>query len=295
MKIVNASFEEIALNHPYKMIERVGRVCYKSENLIKDGSDIIFTKKILSFNHGSVLEHAYLVFEVLDKELFYRLESLHPHFLTFTNESRLLMSGNFRAFYELYLHFNNKDYYPLYAYLENIFKEVYPSNYKEYYQDNLFYKLTKKDILSLSEEEKDVHLSLTILFITDRGVSHELVRHRLASYAQESTRYCNYAKDKFAHEISFIKPLGLTSNQEEIWKKAMEEAERSYFALLENGAKAEVARSVLPNSLKTEIVCTCVLKEWKHIFMLRTDTKAHPDIRYIMNETKNYFKERGYL
>lgn len=295
MNIVEPSFVEIDLNHPYKMIERVGRVCYKSENLIKEGSELVFTKKILSFNHGSVLEHAYLVFEVLDKDLFYKLKEFNPKFLVFTDSSKLLISGNFRAFYELYLNYDNKEYYPLYAYLENLFSDIYPSKYKDYYKDGLFKKLTKSELISLPKEEKDVHLSITILFTTDRGVSHELVRHRLASYAQESTRYCNYSKDKFNHSISFIKPRGINEEQEKIWLKAMEEAESNYFALLEKGAKAEMARSVLPNSLKTEIVCTCTLNEWKHIFNLRCAPSAHPDIRYLMNETKNYFIERGYL
>ncbi len=295
MKEVQAGFIEIYDDLPYKMIERAGRVCYKSEDLIKEGSDITFTKKIMSFNHGSVLEHAYVVLEVTSLNLFHQMKIDAPKFLNFSEGSKLLVSGNFRAFYELYQNFKNDVYYPLYAYLEYLFPEVYPSTYQEYFRGHLFKKLTKEEISSLPSEEKDVHLSITILFTTDRGVSHELVRHRIASFAQESTRYCNYAKDKFHHEISFIKPLGINENQYPIWKKAMEEAEASYFTLLENGAKPDLARSVLPNSLKTEIVVSCVLKEWKHIFALRTASNAHIDIRTLMISLEAYFKEKHYL
>lgn len=248
MKVVAPTFQEISYDSPYKMIERAGRVCYKSENYIKEGSDVLFTKKILSFNHGSVLEHAYLVFEVLDRNLFSKMRSFSLKFLTFTESEKCLLSGNFRALYELYFSFEEESFYPFFAYLENLFPDIFPQKYQKYLRKDLFRKLEKSEICSLREEEKEVHLSITILFLTDRGVSHELVRHRLASYAQESTRYCNYSKDKFAHEISFVRPLNLTKEQEILWEEAMKNAEKSYFSLIESGAKAEQARSVLPNS-----------------------------------------------
>ena len=122
---------------------------------------------------------------------------------------------------------------------------------------------------------------IIVRFICDRGVSHELVRHRLCSFAQESTRFCNYSKNKFGGEITVIRPCFWTegSAQYKIWEYAMRDAEFAYMALLETGAKAEEARAVLPNSLATEIVVSANLREWKHIFKLRTSEFAHPQIR----------------
>lgn len=127
------------------------------------------------------------------------------------------------------------------------------------------------------------HENLSVKFICDRGVSHEIVRHRVASYAQESTRYCNYSKDKFGNEITVIKPCFWDehSAQYGAWETMCRQAEKCYFELLENGASPQEARSVLPNSLKTEIVMTANLREWQHFFKLRTASSAHPQIREI--------------
>jgi thymidylate synthase (FAD) len=128
---------------------------------------------------------------------------------------------------------------------------------------------------------------------TDRGVSHELVRHRLASYAQESTRYCNYGKNKFNNEVTFIKPveIDISKNEFKIWKSAMEAAEESYLTMIEEKVKPENARSVLPISLKTEVVMKCNWRELLHMLDLRTSAAAHPDIRYVMNMIKDVFME----
>ena len=116
------------------------------------------------------------------------------------------------------------------------------------------------------------HSRLTVKFICDRGVTHELVRHRIASYSQESTRYCNYCKDKFGNELTFIRPYFWDNDAEKfaIWSDAMQAAENAYNALIAAGARPEEARSVLPNSLKTEIVVTMNLRQWRHFFELRT-------------------------
>lgn len=145
------------------------------------------------------------------------------------------------------------------------------------------------------------HFNITVRFICDRGVTHELVRHRLASYSQESTRYCNYSKDKFDNQLTFILPNWIENlevgeyNHEDIlhidvrieatkylWMKAILDSEIYYLDLIGNGWSPQRARSVLPNSLKTEIVATANLREWRHILKLRTSTKAHPQIREIM-------------
>lgn len=125
------------------------------------------------------------------------------------------------------------------------------------------------------------HASASFRIVTDRGISHEIVRHRLASYAQESTRYCNYSKDKFYNECSFIEPPNLTEDQIGLWIVACQKAEQFYFDLLTMGCKPQIARSVLPNCLKTEIVMTANFREWMHFISLRSSKAAHPQIRPI--------------
>lgn len=127
------------------------------------------------------------------------------------------------------------------------------------------------------------HVSVTVKFVVDRGISHELVRHRLASFAQESTRYCNYSKDDFGSEITFIIPDYLEYKSEgwNIWKESMKQAEDAYFKMLDFGLSPQQARAVLPNSLKTEVVMTANLREWRHFFKLRalgTTGKPHPQM-----------------
>jgi thymidylate synthase (FAD) len=128
--------------------------------------------------------------------------------------------------------------------------------------------------------------SMMVKFITDRGVSHELVRHRMCSFVQESTRYCNYSKKKFDGEITCVKPStcdAWTSNQWTDWINTIYAAEKTYLDMLRNGLSPQQARSVLPNSLKTEIVVRANFREWRHIFKLRAVSKAaHPDMRALM-------------
>lgn len=145
----------------------------------------------------------------------------------------------------------------------------------------------KKIVKMLVEHGHDAmleHSSLTVRFITDRGVSHELVRHRLAAYAQESTRYCSYDKGKFGGEITVVRPSNLdrASCAYIVWRVACIRAEEAYMELLDYGCKPQDARSVLPTSLKTEIVVTANYREWRHILALRTDKAAHPDIRALL-------------
>jgi len=127
------------------------------------------------------------------------------------------------------------------------------------------------------------HYSVTVRVICDRGISHEIVRHRLASYTQESTRYCNYSKGKFGNELTVIKPNFWEENDEKflLWKKTLEFIEKSYKELIEKGASPQEARSILPNSLKTEVVMTMNLREWRHFFSLRISEGAHPQMREI--------------
>lgn len=149
-------------------------------------------------------------------------------------------------------------------------------------------------ILKSGHESVLEHEKLTVKFICDRGVTHEIVRHRIASYSQESTRYCNYSKDKFGNELTFIRPCFWADDSDEyaVWKQAMEDIEKTYVKLISLGAKPEEARSILPNSLKTEIVCTMNLREWRHFFRLRTAERAHPQIREISVALLDELKKR---
>jgi len=132
----------------------------------------------------------------------------------------------------------------------------------------------------------------TARIIADRGLTHELVRHRLASFAQESTRYCNYGKGKFGGEITVIRQPGIPEVHQGVWESMMERAEKDYLALLSFGVKSEHARSVLPIGLKSEIVIGANLREWRHLFKMRCDTPAHPIIRGVMLQVLQKFYEK---
>lgn len=138
------------------------------------------------------------------------------------------------------------------------------------------------------------HEKITVKFICDRGVSHEIVRHRIASYSQESTRYCNYNQDKFGNELTLVKPCFWEEGQVqyEIWKNNMQMIEDSYNKLISSGAKPEEARSILPNSLKTEIVVTMNMREMRHFLRLRTSPKAHPQMRQVAGMLLVRLKEK---
>ena len=149
------------------------------------------------------------------------------------------------------------------------------------------YKVLIKHLIDRGHEAMLEFGNMVVHFVTDRGVSHELVRHRLCSFAQESTRYCNYSKEKFGSECTFIYPGDLNSDswtkKRHEWGWACIEAEYRYLKMLEEGVSPQTARAVLPNSLKTEIVVKANFREWRHIFKLRAISKAaHPDMRRLM-------------
>ena len=178
-------------------------------------------------------------------------------------------------------------------------------------EDRITDKSAKRFIESLlkrGHESVIEHVSLSVRIVCDRGVTHEIVRHRVASYSQESTRYCNYSKGEFGNELTFIKPCyfentdneeinnitynRLSYNNYEIWALTCGDIEENYFEMLENGATPEQARSILPNSLKTEIVMTMNLREWRHFLKLRTSKAAHPQMRQVANMILTMFKEK---
>lgn len=149
-----------------------------------------------------------------------------------------------------------------------------------------------KKLLKRGHESVIEHEKISVKIICDRGVSHELVRHRIASYSQESTRYCNYFKDKFGNELTLIKPYFWNDDipKYNIWLETMQTIEQNYNKLIEMGAKPEEARSILPNSLKTEIIVTMNLRQWRHFFKLRVAPNAHPQMREVSIPLLNKMK-----
>lgn len=195
--------------------------------------------------------------------------------------------------------------------VDTIYEELIDNFINSALNNNCFRILNDEEILNIitnciSSNDFDLARDITLLatwfsvrFTVNRGVSHELVRHRPASYAQESTRYCNYANDKFANQITCICPLYYTDGNEINstdpmyikWKEGCEHDEKIYFELLKMGATPQQARGNLPTDLKTEIICTANLKEWLHIFNMRCDQAAHPQIREVMNPLADWAKK----
>lgn len=151
-----------------------------------------------------------------------------------------------------------------------------------------------RNLINNGHEAMLEHKSLSVIFTCDRAVSHELVRHRLASFAQESQRYCNYGKEKFGAEVTFIRPWWLDTDDigYDVFVKACQDAEDRYFELLAAGWQPEQARGVLPNAVKTEIAVTANYREWRHILKLRTDLAAHVDMRHMMNDLLREFQQK---
>jgi len=148
-----------------------------------------------------------------------------------------------------------------------------------------------KSIIESGHESVLEHVNLSVRVITDRGVSHEIVRHRIASYSQESTRYANYSKEKFKSEITYINPIDFTIDKE--GKELLENIERYYIQnTLTKKLTPQQARYFLPNGLKTEIIMTMNLREWRHFFKLRTSKKAHPQMRALVSEILLKFKKK---
>ena len=301
MKIVSPSFELLPPHGTAQMdvlqrIERCGRICYKSEAKITEDSCVKFVGGIISRGHEAVLEHATLIF-LLDfhtwsvmQEQIAQMEQhdryVYESFLRFTNDvSRPIVSGNIRAWRD-YLKACRVVYghVPPFA---DVIVDKYPVLFPEFLGTPHCNRPAKHTIEQLAVgdlytiNEKLTHYDRTVIFTCDRGVSHEIVRHRPASYCQESTRYCNYSKEGFGGEIAVIKPsyLHIGSQGYNIWAKACRNAEMAYFDLLTYGCVPQEARAVLPTSLKTEVCMTTYLSEWRHFLNLRGSTAAHPQIR----------------
>lgn len=322
MKIIKANAEYLDSNkiHPYKFMERIGRICYKSENKITKTSGVKFVNALFKNKHTAMLEHSHIILSlgyVQAKQFAQDLSELaeqdpaktlvSPYFNITTNTSKdhlnyflgNYVSGSFRSFINLFennttMPYENKC-------IQTVLNQAYPEIFKEPTNHNG----TTGGIKILSQEEfiedaKSVytdrnvldniiskHIVHTVLFTCDRGVTHEFVRHRPASFAQESTRYCNYSQSKYNHEITVIEPCFYEKNSDlyNIWKTGCEFDENTYFTLLSNGATAQQARDSLPTSVKTELVITANEIEWQHIINLRfhgTTGTPHPQMQEVM-------------
>lgn len=281
-----------------KHIERCGRVCYKSEDKITEGSAEQFIAGIIKRGHEAVLEHGAIIL-LIDANSWVTTqasiqnleeETQFQSYLRFTDDlERHVVSGNIRAWRDYLKAFYN-EYEDLPAYIADTILK-YPELFPEFVQlaecwveDPWVYseELQVSDLIT--DNERLHHQYQTLLFTCDRGVSHELVRHRPASFCQESTRYCNYGKDGFGNEITVIEPCYLVPHTPgyRLWRHSCRVAETTYLELLAHGFTPQEARAVLPNSLKTELMMTANLSEWRHVTKLRCSPAAHPQARQVM-------------
>ena len=285
MKLIESSVQIIEEKDPYKMIELAGRTCYKSEDKITENSTKEFVDRMIKLGHGAMLEHGTIYLKI-DKT-----EDGH------LPPARLYWSdGNHKKYTRVRKHGNS----------------IYVTTNLRVIVEN-----DRLDDLQYQVEPTEYHEKrITARFICDRGISHEFVRHRVFSFAQESTRYCDYSKDKFGNDITYIIPSwldlpeGKYSNWDNDWcdvselkllypevdnlsdpancfLQSIKNAEYYYFMLINRGWKPQQARQVLPNATKTELVMTGFESDWEHFFELRCSGAAHPDAKKLADELKS--------
>lgn len=308
MKIINPN--AVLLQQPkdtkelYQFIEKIGRTCYKSENNITEDSAERFVNRLAENKHYAMLEHGMIYIKwqfppkgVIPPEGITIGELNFPKFIKMYDD---LISGSIRSFLELFSNPKAESLILILA-LNKVLSNKYPLVFNEIPHPSIetskidFY-ITRYDISVINYDtlldtyNDDVlykHLVHTVVFTCDRGVSHELVRHRPCSFAQESTRYCNYSLGKFDNNLTFIKPLFFEEDSYlyDKWETQMKSSENAYLDMIAAGAKPQEARSILPNSLKTEIVVTANEEEWQHILNLRlkgTTGSPHPQMKEVM-------------
>lgn len=298
---------------PLSLIERVGRTCYKSTSEYTEETARKFFNMLASKGHYSMFEHANLVFQLNTSYWFeevinctaYDTELINAlrYFNVTQFGDRILISGSIRAFNECTI-------YPIRNLLwkcENDGEEIYHYDTTEHltspcpYTGNLSGVRYIKDLNTLSNLTSDevlAHTYMTLDIECDRGITHELVRHRNCAFAQESTRYCNYTADKFGDDIYFMRPPEIALKdlkKYEKMKQAYADSEKLYKELVTGGLAPEFARGILPTALKSEIVITANLKEWKHIIDLRykeTTGKVHPHIKQVAKKAKEFYDKK---
>lgn len=279
MKLIESSVQIIEEKDPYKMIELAGRTCYKSEDKITENSAKEFVDRMIKLGHGAMLEHGtvYLTITATSPEV--RKYEINPY----SRVKKISVDG-----------INGR------AYITTNYRVLVENKWS----DDLKYQCDPTP----SHEKR-----ITVKFICDRGVSHEFVRHRVFSFAQESQRYCNYNKDKFNNELTFIKPtwLNIPTGDYTYWDGdwcdidnmkiqlpsdngiadnflwCLNNAGMQYRLLINKGLKPQEARAILPNAIKTELVMTGFESDWEHFFELRCSGAAHPDAKKLADELKS--------
>ena len=300
MKLINSSVEVIeptgyTLQDIYKQIELAGRTCYKSEDNMTDTSAKDFVNRMVASKHYAMLEHGtvYLSIPVWDyknmkvDQFGEYLDMNHEWLIRTLKENKYSKCKTVEQKDNKVIIFSREDLEKRPFHLEYIF---ITTNYRVIIENKL------EVLLQYLCEPTEYHEKrTTVRFICDRGVSHELVRHRVFSFAQESTRYCNYSKDKFGKELTFIKPSWWKEDDNEVatlYTQPWRNIENCYLTLIENGIKPQDARAILPNALKTEVVMTGFESDWDHFFELRCAKAAHPDMQKLANELKEQFHEK---
>lgn len=257
MKLIESKVEVIeqqpGLEGVYKQIELAGRTCYKSEDKITEDSAKEFVDRMIKSNHGAMLEHGTVYLSVPKEET--EIIGFHGWCqyskvrsdLVMEEPCNWLITTNMRVLIE---------------------------------HDRL------RDLKYICEPTERHEKRITARFTCDRGVSHEIVRHRVMSFAQESQRYVGYDKEKFGGEVTFIKPHWYNEEFPACltWIESLKRSEKEYLDLREMGLKPQDARDVLPNATKTEVVVTGFESDWEHFFELRTAGAAHPDMRKLALE-----------
>jgi len=305
MKVITPHFtilEDLDSQSLAVRIEACGRICYKSEDKISSESAEPFIRNIIKHGHNSVTEMAVLTLKVAyDSESFAsQLFQLLPKFLHIDRieKKELLITGSVRAFRELYQ--ANPSVKMVKAIAEFLgkrhplfYEDLLPARGLVKQAGVLVEKVPLETVETLPADLLVKHRHIAVLFIVNRAITHEIVRHRPVSYLQESQRYCRYSQDKFGNEVSFIKPMFFKEGSDEytLWEQAMLETEKIYLKLLETSSP-QAARTVLPNSCKTELITFANLLEWLHIFKLRTSKGAEPSMREVMIPLLKKFQEK---
>jgi len=304
MHVVPASFtilDDLDQRSMAERIELCGRLCYKSEDKITKDSCEPFIRRIIQHGHNSVMEMAAVTLRVvIDTEsIASQFFAVIPKYLQVdrTDKKEFLITGTIRAFRELYIsHPNVKMVKAISGFLGQrhplFFFDIAPKRWVPQ-AGVLVEKVPLAEVEKLSADLLAKHRHLAVRFVTNRAVTHEIVRHRPCSFLQESQRYCRYSEDKFGGEVTFIKPLFFEEGTPEyaLWEEAMLRTEEIYLKLLETSSP-QAARTVLPNSCKTEIIVFTNLIEWLHIFKLRTSKAAEPSMREVMIPLLYEFKSR---
>lgn len=330
MKIVPASYEILdrrAMN-VFQKIEQAGRLAYKSEDKITAESAEPFVKKLTDAGHYPVIEFAniHVLIEIdrsketekmVDMEIEKLIEFLFPckYLHLSASFNSIVLSGTVRVFMDVVISSQNSktidsDTLPhlIISTLAKGYKDKFPYkvDVNECYMGGYTCSIVDAETVKqrLRPDQIEEHLMCAVKFIHNRAFTHELIRHRIASFIQESQRYVNYSLGKFGNEVTFIAPTVFFKESTEekpnllynIWLSAMRRSENEYLRLIADGASPQAARTVLPNSCKTEIILFATIEEWRHIFSLRTSVAAEPSMREVMCPlAEEFFSEENQL